>query len=912
MLTTTSIENIVALFHTKTEDMPKISPDGECPSYTTLRNFQDAINRNAMAITSPLDPLGHLGIVVSSAEYTTISPTDDVYSEPKKPSSKPTDPSRTRSSTENTFDVHEAIRVWKDEVEIFNIHNTVKNALRNQILNSVDVKYITDLEDPSTQFLLVSPLQILNHLWTNFGEIDESDLRENEVRMKAAWNPPTPIQDLFKQMKTGQDFAKKGGGNIDDTQLVRLTYGVIEDTGMFHRELTKWREKKRSERTWVNFKTEFTKHAKNLAKTQTAQTANYSAAQVQELLDEQFATLTEDYQNPPNPRETEPVPSANALTATDIRKLIQEALAQNITNKGKPDIKEKAQGKDNEGKPVTYCWTHGVTWNLNHNSKTCRRQAEGHKTNATPKNRMGGSNKNDIKSNDTSNNVTPYSLNTLPSSILPCSKLVVDTGASHHFLQQSDLIHCALPIDEVKPNPQGINVLLPNKATMRSTHTASINIPGLPKHARIAHIFPQLASGSLLSVGQLCDEGCTATFNKNKLYIYHKGKTILQGSRTKNKLWEIDDLPQYSHSLNAVIDAPTISERVEFISRALFSPALSTLAQAINRGYLSSFPTITTKQLRRYPPNPRASNMGHMCAQRANVRSTKPKPALTINAVLPHSPNTAPHIIPPDAAEPQEVTHKTTTEGEIEQALMAPPRIMQTGNTNATTRTILPDISHTSRHYPAAPDDTITEENMNPDGHQRTGFVFADAKQITGQIFTDQTGQFTVPSAAGNKQILCLLDYDTSYIKPILLPSRTKEALLNGYRDGVEFLSQAGHHPKLQRLDNEASKMLKKYMHDQKIDFQLTPTGLHRRNHAERAIRTFKAHFIAGLASVDPDFPLNQWDKLVEQAEITLNLLRPSRINPNLSAYEQIHGRFDFNRNPPCPTWDQGPRPHKT
>ena len=213
MLTTTSIDNIVALFQTQTEDMPNISPNGECPTYTTLRNFQDALNNNAMAVTSPLDTLGHLGIVVSKTEYTNISPTNETYSEPKKPSAKPTDPSRTRSSADNTFDIHEAIRLWKDEVEVYNIHNTVKNALRNQILQSVDTMYITELEDPSTKFLLVDPIKILDHLWENYGEIDESDLRENEVRMRTPWSPPTPIQELFKQIKAGQEFAQKGGGN---------------------------------------------------------------------------------------------------------------------------------------------------------------------------------------------------------------------------------------------------------------------------------------------------------------------------------------------------------------------------------------------------------------------------------------------------------------------------------------------------------------------------------------------------------------------------------------------------------------------------------------------------------------------------------------------------------------------------
>jgi hypothetical protein len=64
----------------------------------------------------------------------------------------------------------------------------------------------------------------------------------------------------------------------------------------------------------------------------------------------------------------------------------------------------------------------------------------------------------------------------------------------------------------------------------------------------------------------------------------------------------------------------------------------------------------------------------------------------------------------------------------------------------------------------------------------------------------------------------------------------------------------------------------------------LPPPGIHRRNAAERAIRTFKNHFIAGLCGVDQYFPLHLWDRLLPQAILTLNLLRGSRINPKLSA----------------------------
>jgi hypothetical protein len=67
-------------------------------------------------------------------------------------------------------------------------------------------------------------------------------------------------------------------------------------------------------------------------------------------------------------------------------------------------------------------------------------------------------------------------------------------------------------------------------------------------------------------------------------------------------------------------------------------------------------------------------------------------------------------------------------------------------------------------------------------------------------------------------------------------------------------------------------------MHANDVDFQLIPQGIHRRNAAERAIRTL------GLCSLDNNFPILFWDQLLPQAKITLNLLRGYRINPKLSA----------------------------
>ena len=74
-------------------------------------------------------------------------------------------------------------------------------------------------------------------------------------------------------------------------------------------------------------------------------------------------------------------------------------------------------------------------------------------------------------------------------------------------------------------------------------------------------------------------------------------------------------------------------------------------------------------------------------------------------------------------------------------------------------------------------------------------------------------------------------------------------------------------------------------MKDWGASYQLVPPHVHRRNVAERAIRAFKAHFLAILAGVDPNFPKYMWDKLLVQTELIINLQRQATLNPRISAW---------------------------
>ena len=86
-------------------------------------------------------------------------------------------------------------------------------------------------------------------------------------------------------------------------------------------------------------------------------------------------------------------------------------------------------------------------------------------------------------------------------------------------------------------------------------------------------------------------------------------------------------------------------------------------------------------------------------------------------------------------------------------------------------------------------------------------------------------------------------------------------------------------------MDNEASNNLNAALLKKDISHQLVPPHCHRANLSERAIHTFKNHLKAGLETTDLDYPTTEWDRLIPQAEVTLNLVRATRVNPRLSAY---------------------------
>ena len=317
------------------------------------------------------------------------------------------------------------------------------------------------------------------------------------------------------------------------------------------------------------------------------------------------------------------------------------------------------------------------------------------------------------------------------------------------------------------------------------------------------------------------------------MQIFHNNKLILTGPRdpstklwklplfdtTSNKISTIISQHNIPNNINSITQTDNTSQMVNFYHATAFSPTKSTFIKAIQRGFLQSWPGLTTKNVQKYLQSTLATGKGHLDQTRKNQRST--------------------------------------TKDEEEQP---------------------------------------TQENNN----EATNILLATIQTID-KVYSDQTGRFPYISSRGYKYIFILYSYDSNAILALNLRSRQDKDILNAYDSIHNLLVQRGFPPKIHWLDNEASHLLKQHHQSNQINFQLTPPYVHRRNAAERAIRTWKNHFIAGLSSVNTNFPLHLWDRLIPQATMTLNMMRPSRRNHHMSAHTALYGEFNFDSHPMAP-----------
>ena len=101
-----------------------------------------------------------------------------------------------------------------------------------------------------------------------------------------------------------------------------------------------------------------------------------------------------------------------------------------------------------------------------------------------------------------------------------------------------------------------------------------------------------------------------------------------------------------------------------------------------------------------------------------------------------------------------------------------------------------------------------------------------------------------------------LYHYKSNAILAIPIAGLDAMSMFKAYKAYLIELEQKGFKPKLNIMDNQATKHIKKFLTKNDCKLQVAEPHYHRVNAAEQAIHTFKAAFIMALATTDSNFLL--------------------------------------------------------
>lgn len=414
---------------------------------------------------------------------------------------------------------------------------------------------------------------------------------------------------------------------------------------------------------------------------------------------------------------------------------------------------------------------------------------------------------------------------TIPTKLSKNDTAIADTGASDIYLTPK--------APKINYNPQAPRVSVGTATGARQTSSGGceLNLSQLPQECRKGQVMPSFAH-NLLGIGKLCDAGCKVLFTEVDFTAFDKNNNpILRGwcEQTGAKLWRISLRDEIQLPLSHPTGEETKTTLAAYSAYDL--PSVEALVRYFHAA--AGFPVKST----------------WLAAIKAGNYATWP--GLTYN-------NAAKYC--PSAVE--------TSKGHL----------TQTRQGARSTKKSLPTTNGTS--VPTIKIEPVDNSPLQPP----TNHIHIYEEPLS-KLFTDDTGQFPIRSRSGNQYIMVAYHEDSNTILVEAFKNKSDKNRIPAYESIMRRLKAREHKIDLQILDNEISAEYKRVIEEVwKTKYQLVPPEVHRRNKAERAIRTFKDHFIAILAGVASDFPAYMWDHLLEQTEITVNLLRQATLNPTISA----------------------------
>jgi hypothetical protein len=165
-----------------------------------------------------------------------------------------------------------------------------------------------------------------------------------------------------------------------------------------------------------------------------------------------------------------------------------------------------------------------------------------------------------------------------------------------------------------------------------------------------------------------------------------------------------------------------------------------------------------------------------------------------------------------------------------------------------------------------------TEDAPTTLPHQKKSNILITEHKVKSLMYADQTGLFLAVSSLGNKYVMILHHVDRNSSWSEAMQNQSGGELILACARALARMQCHGLIPKHQILDNQASAEFAA-IEASGMTYELVPSKKHQCNMAEKAIQTFKDHFVGVLSGCTPSMPIHLWCQLLPQVERQLLLL---------------------------------------
>jgi hypothetical protein len=239
-----TVEDVIASFPHPVLPTGQVEPD-----YQTIHATRKCLQANSRAIDTHLGgrTMGHLGLIISDASYAVITPTTDtgptLWITPQSPGRAPSNMDGTAAQISATR------HIWEEDVQTYRTYASVQQALEKQIISVFEPVYLDVLNDNMVVYANISARDMMDHLFSTYGNITAVELEINFEHMRQSWDPQNPVESLFKQIQDCEDCSEAGGVLIGHPQQINVGYAEIFATGHFMSACRRWNEKHLIEKT---------------------------------------------------------------------------------------------------------------------------------------------------------------------------------------------------------------------------------------------------------------------------------------------------------------------------------------------------------------------------------------------------------------------------------------------------------------------------------------------------------------------------------------------------------------------------------------------------------------------------------------------------------------------------------------